>query len=119
MNNLLKVIETILISLIVIFQVRSFFLTRKRINTLKNAVPNGNKIKVVKLSIPLKDIENLEPEEIVDNIERYKLGKTILKDEPSNVPTSDMTKVVINLENDLPDPDFGTNILIGDDTRNN
>lgn len=68
----IEVIEIVLIAIIIFIQIKVFSGTYKKIRLFKGIIPEITKLCIQKISVPLPDLENLRPAEIIDNIEKYK-----------------------------------------------
>lgn len=65
-------IEVLLVCVIVLIQLWVFIKTYIQIGIYRRILPNIDSLKVIKISIPIADLENLSPKEILGNLKNYK-----------------------------------------------
>src|SRR5207237_921936 len=86
----IEFIEYILILLIVFIQVLVFYRTNKNIAVLQSIIPPIDSLKIVKLFIPLEDIQSKPINDILDNAYKYRpftqaKPVIVLVDEPEDL----------------------------------
>jgi hypothetical protein len=77
----IEFLETALVSIIVLIQLIVFFRTFSKIQLFKRIIPKIDSLSVIKVEVPITDLESSSPREILSNIDSYlepgKLGSII------------------------------------------
>ena len=83
MNNI-AILELVLVGIIVIIQTVQALDTRKKINILRSIIPDLDFFKIKKFDIPIEDLQNFQPTEILENLSVYKFQPIIVDEEESD-----------------------------------
>jgi hypothetical protein len=67
----IEAVETILIIVIVIFQISIFLRTKRQITIFKRVIPEASSVVVSKIFVPVREIENRSPGDILANASGY------------------------------------------------
>jgi hypothetical protein len=89
-------LELLLVILIVFIQVLVFVHTFKRIIVFKRLIPAKSFLTIILLKIPIQDLTNLEPAEILNNIKKYKELDSNHKERVRNIPESELVEGLLD-----------------------
>jgi hypothetical protein len=89
----IEILEIILISFVVAIQIYVFSRTYKQIRIFKNIIPNLESLKVSKLYIPITELNNFSPKEILSNIDLYKQNYTTQSNYESDFGDSKISRL--------------------------
>ncbi|MGK7395284.1 MAG: hypothetical protein ACNS62_11975 [Candidatus Cyclobacteriaceae bacterium M3_2C_046] len=86
----IELFEIVLILVIIAIQLRVFLSTYRKINLFKSIIPDTSSLKISSLHIPVKDFEDLKPDQILRKSSTYKdLPASELKDQDDLPDDSD------------------------------
>ena len=90
-----ETIETILVLIIVLIQLWTFIKTYTQIGIYKSIIPEIQALSIRKVNVPLKDVENLTPKEILANLGNYKYNDHKSYQNPRN--NADVSEIIPSL----------------------